>query len=292
MNKFLLLFSCLSFTVLTNLFGQTKVRVDTIANPSSVWKKEKPSNLHQEMTPVEKDELYAAARSCAQLKNDDGKMAEFITQGLEIDRKDEYGYSLSERAIFGAVNYSALHALWQAKAIARTAYVKNIFDQFEKGKTATDFYQAEKEEKDRKHRKVPDLTDNFSAEKLKIASSFFEITEAIEGEQDSEIELTINLEPFLYNEHYTETELQFLGFCTPELKQQVFSTKGYEFQEAEIEPASIYVQNVHNLVELKKLVIKAAADFYLIQADLLFDFEGEATNYKNQTVHWEFKTKR
>ncbi|MFK8102617.1 MAG: hypothetical protein AB8G15_08830 [Saprospiraceae bacterium] len=292
MNKLLLLLTSLSFTISANLFGQTEVAVDTIINQIPTWTKEKRSHPLKKMTTAEKDSLYAAARSCAQLKDDDGKIAELIAQGLEVNRKDEYGYSLCQRAIFGAVNYSALFALWEAKASAPTAYIENIFDQFEKGKTASDLYQAEKEAKDEKHRKVPDLTSNFSIQKLKIASTFFEITEAIEDVQDSEIELTINLMPFLYDEHYTETTLQFLGFCNPALTRKIFSKEGYEFQEEEIDPASIYVENVHNLVELKKLVIKAEKDFYLIKADLLFDFEGERTSYKNQTIHWEFKTNK
>ena len=157
--------------------------------------------------------LFYKAQDCVQEKYEEGVLQELINQGLDVNQKDEYGYSLAERAIFGAINYDALHILWKANAVPETEYVEEIFGYFKEGKTPKEFYKEEDEEENDKLNKATDITNSFSVKKLKVSNASFKITEGIENKQDSEIILTISLKPFIFEEHYTETELQFIGFC-------------------------------------------------------------------------------
>jgi len=238
------------------------------------------------------NQLFYDAEQCVQEKNDTGRLQELIDQGLDINRKDQFGISLAERAIFGAINYDALYCLWKAKAIPQTEYIEEVFDLFRSGKSPQELYSDDEKKKNLKLKKALDITNVFSIKKLKISNAFFEITREIENVQDSEIVLTILLEPFVYNGHFTETELQFVGFYNHEMKSKMFSINGYEFKMDEIEPSSIYIQNVHNLVLLKRLRIKEGLKFNSIEANLFFDFESERTDYKNEETNWKFKTER
>ncbi len=224
--------------------------------------------------------LFNEALACVQYKNDEGKIQELINQGLEVDRKDEFDYSLAERAIFGAINYSALYALWKAKARPTTEYVQEIFEGFELGKTVAEFYEEEAEELKRQEAK--DITKDFTIKKLCLASTSFELTK-------EEFELTLVLKPFIYDDHFTETTLHFVGTCDASMSEQLFSTNGYSFKQDEIEPSSIYLQHVHNPVDLKKLRIKKGRTYNYIMVDLFFDFEYEQTDFNNEAISWESK---
>ena len=242
------------------------------------------------MTSEEKSNLFNEALALVQEDNDEGNLQKLIDKGLEINRKDEYGISLAERAIFGAINYNALHSLWQANASPQTEFVQEIFDEFAKGKTPVEFYEEEKEEL--KLQNAVDITKGFSCKKLKIDHAFFEINDAIENVQDAELSLTIHLKPFIFNGHYTETTVAFSGVCNPKMKEKIFSETGYTFEDDEIEPSSIYIQHVHNPIELKKLTVKKGKKYYTIQSNLLFNFEYESSDYNNEDIAWEFKVKK
>jgi len=233
-------------------------------------------------------QLFHLAEDIVQESHDNGKLQKLINQGLDVNQKDEYDISLAERAIFGSINYDALFTLWKAKAIPTTEYVEEIFNEFKNGKTPQEFYQEDEEKEINKKKGVKDFSKNFSAKKLKIASINIEVTEEIEGVQDSEVILNISLKPFIYKDWVTETELQFVGFCNPEMKKQIYSD-GYTFKEDEIEPSSIYVQNVHNPIDLKTLKISEGKNHNFIEATLFFDFEYERTDYKNETLHIKYK---
>ena len=244
------------------------------------------------MSEKKDKELFYKAQDCVQEKYEKGILQKLINQGLDVNQKDEYDYSLAERAIFGAINYDALHTLWKANAIPESEYVKEIFGLFEKGKTPKEFYEEENKEKNNKLRKATDITKSFSAKKLQINNASFEITEEIINKQDSEIILTINLKPFIFEEHYTETEFQFVGFCNSEMRKNIFEINGYIFKEDEIESSSIYIQHSHNPVDLKKLTITENNEHFNVKAMLYFDFEYENTDFKNEKIVWEFKVEK
>jgi len=244
------------------------------------------------MSQKKDNELFKEARSHVAFKHDNGKLQALINQGLDVNQKDEYDYTLAQRAIFGAINYDALHALWKANAVPATKYLEEIFGHFEKGKTPKEFYEEEAKEKNKKRQKTRDITKSFSVKKLQIDTASFEITEAIEDVQDSEIILTINLKPFVFEGHYTETELEFIAFCESEMRKKIFEQNGYEFKADEMEPSSIYIEEAHNPVDLKKLTIIEKEEYFEVKAILNFDFEYEHTKFKNEEILWKFKIKK
>ena len=83
-----------------------------------------------------------------------------------------------------------------------------------------------------------------------------------------------------------------LAFVSSEIRKNVFEKNGYEFKEDEIEPSSIYIQNSHNPVDLKKLTVIEYDEYYNIKAILYFDFEYENTDFKNEEILWEFKSEK
>jgi len=243
------------------------------------------------MTEEEKLQLFNDAIDVAWEGNDkDNKFQRLIDNGLEVDRLDEFEISLAERAIFAIINFDVLHALWKANATPTSLYVQEIFDAFKSGKTVAEYY--EEEEQKRQLKQAKDITKDFSAQKLKVDSANFEITEDIEDIQDSEIILNIKLKPFMFDGHFTETELEFAGFCNSKIQASVFSKEGYIFKEDEIEPSSIYIQSAHNPIDLRKLTIKQGRKYLNMKAELLFDFEYERTDFRNETVVWEFKIEK
>lgn len=243
------------------------------------------------MTEDERLKLFNQAESIAAYKNDDGKIQELIDKGLDVNMENNFGQTIAERASWGD-NYSALYSLWKANAIPKTEYIKEIFSKFEKGITANELYEEKQLKVISKKKEVPDLTKSFSVEKLKLESSYFEITNQIADVQDSEIELRLNLQPFIFDGYLTNTELQFLGLCTPKLKAKIFSKEGYDFENDEIEESSIYIQNVHNPVNLKKLKVSEEEDFYMIEVTLIFNFEYEGTEFRNEERTWKLKVEK
>lgn len=231
----------------------------------------------------DKDFLFNQAITIVQFKHDNGELQKLISAGLEVNRKDEYGYTLSERSVFGANNYDALFLFWGAGAKPETEYIENIFAEFKQGKKPVDLYRTEDEAKTVKHKHLIDYTKNFSAKILKIQKVYFEITE----EDEPEIELSISLQPFIYNNDVIETHLQFTGFSSRKIKQKIYSETGYTFEPNEIESSSIYIQNTHNPVDLNKLKVTPIESGFKIEAELFFDFEYEGTNYMNETVNIE-----
>jgi len=236
------------------------------------------------------DKLFNEAVNIVAYKDDEGKIQELIDQGLEIDRLDEYDISLAARAIFGAINYRALHSLWKAGAKATTPYLEEIFAEFKQGKSVEDFYREVEEEK--KRNKAREISKNFSAKKLKLQSGHLAFTAEIEGEQDAELELILNLEPFMYDGYFTQTQFEFIGFWSDEMRIQMYTKEGYTFDSEEVEASSIYLQHAHNPVDLKRLTIKSGRKFDTIEVELYFDFEYEATDYKNESLVWKFKQEK
>lgn len=123
----------------------------------------------------------------------------------------------------------------------------------------------------------------FPFEKLIVKSIFYEFTQEIEDEQDAEFELVIEFEPFEVEGEEHELRLEFVGFSNPVLEKHVFSD-GFVFSEDdELEPSSIYLQSVHNPIDLKKLKINREGDNETFEIELFFDFEYERTDYKSHT---------
>jgi len=129
----------------------------------------------------------------------------------------------------------------------------------------------------------------FPFNKLKVKEVFYEFTQEIEDEQDAELELLIEFEPFKIDNHELAIKLQFLGFSSPEIERSVFSN-GYNFNEDnQIEPSSIYFQSVHNPIDLKFLKIEKKQKLEIITIELFFDFEYEKTDYKNHSLKIQFE---
>ncbi|OAV45113.1 hypothetical protein [Lewinella sp. 4G2] len=233
------------------------------------------------------DQLFYQAQEVVQRKNDDGQLEQLIKQGLDVNNIDEYGMSLAERATFGAINYNALFTLWKAKATPTTDYIKEIFDQFEDGKSVADLY--DESEMSIKMQSALELSENFSARKLKIESALLTIHEENNNSQNSDLILSIVLKPFLFEGTIIETTMEFVTSVHDEMKKNLFVGNGYSFIGEPIS-SSIYIQNVHNPVDLQRLYIKRGKKYYTVSADLYFDFAFENATYPNELVTFKFKT--
>ncbi len=229
----------------------------------------------------EKIFLFNQAIEIVQNEHDNGELQKLIDSGLEVNRKDEFNYTLSERAVFGGINYDALFLLWKAGAKPETEYIEDFFNEFKHGKTPDVLYRKDAEVEIGKLQNINDYTENFSAKLLKISTTNFEIT----GEEEaSEIEFSIFLESFVFNNDIVKPQLQFIIFCSKEMKERIYSDTGYTFPSDEISSSSIYIQNVHNPVDLKKLTIIPVNKYFQLEAELYFDFEYEGTSYPNETI--------
>lgn len=241
------------------------------------------------MQQEELDTLFHRAITLVAHQDDQGQLQELIDKGLEIDRLDEYGQSLAERSLFGAINFRSLYALWKAGATPATPYLQEIFSLFQKGKPIEVCY-AEAEAKKRKQQ-AKEISPNFSAKKLKLQSAHLNLPDHSLSDRDPEFELTLDLAPFLFEGHYTETQLVFVGELTEEMEAQCFETEGYTFEE-ELEPASIYIQHAHNPIDLKRLALKRGRKYLTLEMELYLDVEYERTDYPNETIVWTYKQER
>ena len=238
------------------------------------------------MSMEDYNKLFYRAQTIVQEKNDQGQLEELIQKGLDVNRKDEYGISLVERASFGSVNYNALFSLWTAKATPTSEYVREVFEEFNKGKTSADLYKESEEIL--KLKNAPDFSRNFSAKKLKVENASFEITEEINDNEDSELILTIELKPYLYEGRVIETKMEFIAPTYNEMKKNLFTEDGHSFTGENVS-SSIYIQDVHNPVDLKRLKISKGKKYYNLVADLHYDFEYENTTYANEVATLKFK---
>lgn len=236
--------------------------------------------------------LFNKALANINFKFDENEIQSLIKQGLDVDMEDEYGMTLVERASFGSTNYEALFCFWKANAKPQTEYIEDIFNLFKSGLLPTDLYQKEIEKENAKLKNVKDISKSFSTKKLKVENATFCITDEIENEQDSELILTIRLEPFIFQEHYIETELEFICLCDNKMSKKIFDENGYDFSDEDSVSSSIYIQHLHNPVDIKKIKIKNSSKHYEIETQLYFDFEYEGTDYKNELVTWKFKAEK
>jgi len=123
--------------------------------------------------------------------------------------------------------------------------------------------------------------DDFPVDSIQIDSVHFEITDAME---DGEIVLTLKLKPFILEGRVVEETLEFIVMNNQAIAQGIYGA-GYHFTEDELlEGASIYVQSVHNPVDLKRLKVIKTPTKIQFEIDLYLDFEYERTPYRNQTI--------
>lgn len=133
------------------------------------------------------------------------------------------------------------------------------------------------------------MQKEFPFEKLKVKEVFYVFTQEIEDEQDAEIELIVEFEPIKVEDEKLNLKLEFVGFSNPEMENRVF-LDGYNFSDDDkIEPSSIYLQSVHNPIDLKALKIERKQDIEIITIELYFDFEYERTDYQNRLLKVQFE---
>lgn len=133
------------------------------------------------------------------------------------------------------------------------------------------------------------MQKKFPFEQLILKDVFYKFTQEIEDEQDAELELIIEFESIEIEGQKLNFKLEFLGFSNPEIEKSVFSN-GYNFSgDDEIELGSIYLQSVHNPIDLKLLKIEKRHHIEIITIELFFDFEYENTDYKNHLLKIQLK---
>lgn len=136
------------------------------------------------------------------------------------------------------------------------------------------------------------MQKEFPFENLSVRDVFYEFTDEIENEQDAEIEIIIEFEPIKILEEEIELRLEFIGFSNEDLKASVF-LEGYNFTEDdELEPASVYLQSVHNPIDLKKLKIEKKENLEIIEMELFFDFEYGQTDFKSHLHKIKFEKRK
>lgn len=134
-----------------------------------------------------------------------------------------------------------------------------------------------------------DLTKKFSVNQLILENIVYELDY---DEEYSEIllELSICFQQFLYDGITVDTEMQFRLFKEDEIIHEKILSDGYHFKpEDDLEGYTIYIQNVHNFVDLSFLKIERKDGHEIIKAELFFDFESARTDYPNQTLSIEHK---
>lgn len=131
------------------------------------------------------------------------------------------------------------------------------------------------------------MQEKFPSDKLILKNVNYEIPTNFKDDLDPEFEVILEFEKIKIDGNETEIKLEFYGFCTQKMIDAIYSS-GYNFNnDMEIESSSVYIQSVHNPVDLKFL--KIDKEFDKIEFDLYFDFEYERTDYKNQKVKLEYK---
>ncbi|MEO1513542.1 MAG: hypothetical protein AAFV95_00975 [Bacteroidota bacterium] len=239
---------------------------------------------------TDKDSLFHKAVSIVGFKYDEDKqLPQLIAQGLEINREDEYGYTLASRAVFGAINYDALYLLWKAGAKASTELIEEIFANFEKGVTPQQMYEQEKVEKQKEEDAVKlDFSDGFRPDRLQLEEVSCEITPYIEDEQDSELVLELVFEPFRYKDNLVHPDMEFIAFSSPEIEAQVFSPAGWECDE-EVEGSSIYLENIHHPVDLKWLKMERGEEETIVHFRLFFDFSADSEVFESASLEKSYR---
>ncbi|MCI4671864.1 MAG: hypothetical protein MRZ79_27225 [Bacteroidia bacterium] len=76
--------------------------------------------------------------------------------------------------------------------------------------------------------KAPGINKVLSTQKLKIDRVFFKIDELSVDNKDPESELTIQLKTFMFEEHFTESMLTFVGICHSTMAEKIFQDGRYE----------------------------------------------------------------
>jgi hypothetical protein len=171
-------------------------------------------------------------------------------------------------------NYGLLHLLWQHKAVATTTFVTAIFEQFGLGVLPQELYEKDRTEKlDRLSKVELDLTDNFAAANLilqKIDLNF----------DEGGSEIIVSFEPFKFNNEVFERNLEFYTDVTLD----ILPNCEYYFTADETS-SSIYFDNVHNPVDMRRLKFgEKMGKKIALEIELFFDFEFENTPLKNETV--------
>ncbi|WMX13079.1 hypothetical protein [Aureispira sp. CCB-E] len=177
-----------------------------------------------------------------------------------------------------ADDYSLMYFLWKNGAKAETPYIEKIFEKFKVG----ELQYKNKESFFIREDNIKDLSKKNIVASLDIIKVFYSITKKIEEEQDREIEIEIQFEPFLYQGQKTIWEVNFVGVVNLKIEKKIFSSQGYFFKEGDVESSSVYIKSVHSPVDLRW--IKIDKERSTIELEILFDFEYEKTGLKNQPL--------
>lgn len=139
-----------------------------------------------------------------------------------------------------------------------------------------------------KNKKTNNVKNKFPEGLVQIEALQLEITEEIEGVQDSELVLSLTLSPLIVDGVELNSVVQFFALSNKNMIKNIYQT-GYVFEENEVEPTSIYFESVHVPVELKMLKVTSTEKYNLYEVELYFDFEHEKTTYENITIERSLK---
>jgi len=130
----------------------------------------------------------------------------------------------------------------------------------------------------------------FPYDQLQLGAVRYEFTPEIEDEQDAEFELILEFQELMVGHQAIRPVMAFIGASNPEMEKQVFS-EGYGFTEADdtLEPGTIYLESVHNPVDLKWLRIERLRDKRKITVELYFDFEYAGASFASKQLTLEFE---
>ncbi len=217
---------------------------------------------------------------------------EFDTLQVEFDKGLSFEFDVNRSALnasYGGADYETLYFLWRNNAKAGSPFLEKVFNKFKKGKSAQDVIEEKSITLTGEENDYEDLSSNFSVDKLTLTKVSYEHREEDKNIVDSEFILFVNFIPFIYNSKKVTPSFKFVCFSNPLLKGQIMG-KGYFFSKKDsLEPSSIYLQSVHNPVDLKWIKIEKGVNFEMIDFKLFFDFEFERTDYKNQELDLTFK---
>ncbi|MFE3849500.1 hypothetical protein ACFX5D_16210 [Flavobacterium sp. LB3P45] len=193
----------------------------------------------------------------------DNGTLEFNTTGIEWS---SYGNDIKMMEIF-----------WKYGAKTENEFVNEIIAEFENGKTYLDFEKDEENIED-----FTDLTHFFSVTKL----DFYDCS-IVKDEEDNQYTMFLPISKFVLDNKIVDTSIRLDFIALPEnLESCIGKTLNFPINPAEgYIDGSVYIRNAHNPVDVTEIkFLNIENDKLTAEITMTFDFEFEATGFKNEKI--------